>query len=569
MKKVSIYQIFTRLFGNKNTQVIVNGSRDENGLGKLNDFSDKALSEIKELGITHIWYTGVIEHARCDGYADFGFSDGNQRIIKGKAGSPYAITDYYDINPDLAQNIPERMKEFEDLVTRTHTAGLKVIIDFVPNHVARFYESKVFPEKNFGLNDDNTKAFSVNNDYYYLPNELLVLPKESGTKIQNKKTIEYVENPAKVTGNDCFSAYVGIDDWYETVKLNYGIDYLNNHSKLFEPLPPLWNKMVDILLFWAEKSIDGFRCDMVEMVPVEFWEYAIPKVKKSYPNIIFIGEVYKPTLYDKYLCVGGFDFLYDKVGLYDSLKDIIQNKKSTSEITKCWQALNGKSHKMLSFLENHDEQRVASEFFADEPFKAIPAFIVCATINNGAVMTYFGQEVGEAAKGEIGYSGDDGRTSIFDYCNVPEHQKWMNNGKFDGGALSENQKALRNKYKDILNLSLKYEAISKGEFHDLMWINAFDGAKRPDKIYAYLRYTKKEKLLFILNFDAEISQQSVLKIPDEIIANMGFSKGKKLVFEGVLFETKKITTSVEEIQLRGYWFNIPPMSGKVFQISEI
>lgn len=568
MGKVSIYQVFTRLFGNKKTNVKVNGSRDENGLGKLNDFTDKALLEIKELGITHIWYTGIIEHARCEGYPEFNIPDGNPRIIKGRAGSPYAITDYYDINPDLAVNITKRIQEFDSLVERTHTAGMKVIIDFVPNHVARAYDSKIFPDKSFGINDDSSKAFSVNNDLYYLPNKSLVLPENSGTKIPNKSNVEYIENPAKVTGNDRFSSVVSIDDWYETVKLNYGVDVLNN-NKIFVPIPPLWDKMVHILLYWAEKSVDGFRCDMVEMVPVEFWEYAIGKVKQKFPDIIFIAEVYNPTLYDSYLNSGGFDLLYDKVGLYDSLKDIIQDKKSTKAITKCWQALNGKDKQMLSFLENHDEQRIASRFFADDMFKAIPAFMVCATINNGAVMTYFGQEVGEAANGESGYSGDDGRTTIFDYYNVPEHQKWMNIGEFDGGKLSAEQKMLRDKYKAILNFSLNHKAISTGEFHDLMWANDFKGIKNQKKIYAYLRYSDNEKILIIVNFDSENSQQSVLKIPDQAFTQMNFKEEDALLLEGILFENRAYKSSVAEIKMRGFWFNIPAKSGKAFRISKI
>jgi len=568
MNKISIYQVFTRLFGNKNTSVIKNGSREENGSGKLNDFSDKALLAIKELGITHIWFTGIIAHACCEGYPKFKIKDGNPRIIKGRAGSPYAVTDYYDINPDLATDVPKRMQEFELLVERTHGAGMKVIIDFVANHVGREYNSTIFPDRNFGKNDDQTLAFSADNDFYYLPDQRLELPNNSGTNIPNNTPNEYIEHPAKVTGNDRFDAFVSCDDWYETVKLNYGVDYLNSGAKAFNPIPPLWNKMVDILLFWAKKSVDGFRCDMAEMVPVEFWDYAINKVKQAFPNIIFIGEVYNPSLYESYINTGGFDYLYDKVGLYDALKDIIQGKKSTKEITKCWQSLNGKDNYMLSFLENHDEHRIASPFFAGEPFKAIPAFMVCTTINKGAIMTYFGQEVGEPANGESGYSGDDGRTTIFDYYNVPEHQKWMNDGLFDGGGLSETQNKLRKKYKEILNFSLNYKAIALGEFHDLMWANDFVGAKSPEKLYAYLRYSFNENILFLVNFDSENGQQSVLKIPNEILQTMGFNEEDTLVFKGVLYEERTFKSSVVEIKVRGFWFNISENSGKAFRITK-
>lgn len=74
----------------------------------------------------------------------------------------------------------------------------------------------------------------------------------------------YKEYPAKATGNNRFDAYPNINDWYETVKLNYGIDYQNGNTPHFNPIPDTWTKMLDILLFWAGKNIDGFRCDMAE-----------------------------------------------------------------------------------------------------------------------------------------------------------------------------------------------------------------------------------------------------------------------------------------------------------------
>jgi glycosidase len=279
MEKMVIYQVFPRWFGNLNTSLIKNGTKAENGVGKFSDFTPLALAKIKELGITHVWYTGVIEHATKTDYTTYGIRKDHAGVVKGNAGSPYAIKDYYDIDPDLADNVYERMDEFEALVRRTHEAGLKVIIDFVPNHVAREYHSDAKESyiDDLGQKDDITKAFDPNNNFYYIPGSTLSLLFGS-----QQEDFDYGEFPAKVTGNDCFGAYPSQNDWYETVKLNYGVDYLNGRSKHFDPIPNTWMKMLDILNFWAAKGVDGFRCDMAEMVPVEFWGWVIPKVKQMH-----------------------------------------------------------------------------------------------------------------------------------------------------------------------------------------------------------------------------------------------------------------------------------------------
>ncbi len=567
MEKVLIYQVFTRLFGNTKTKCKLNGSREGNGVGKMNDFSNKALHGIKELGITHVWYTGIIAHARCEGNPEFGLSNGNPKIIKGRAGSPYAITDYYDINADLAESIPNRIEEFEQLVKRTHSIGLKVIIDFVPNHVARQYNSLICPEKSFGLNDDTNVAFAPNNDYYYLPNESLELPHDTGTILAIDGDVNYSEKPAKVTGNDQFVSNISKNDWYETIKLNYGVDYLNSNTKYFNPIPPLWDKMLDILKYWANKGVEGFRCDMAEMVPVEFWNYAINEVKKEYPDVLFIAEVYNPDQYESYIKDGKFDYLYDKVGLYDTLRRIITDGCSTQELTNCWQSKSDLGDNMLSFLENHDEQRIASEYFAIDPLKAIPAMMVCATMNNGAAMIYFGQEVGEPAIVDSGYSGNDGRTTIFDYFNVPEHQKWMNHGNFDGGGLSIQQKELREHYKSILNFAKNIPAFAQGNFYDLMWANTFTSATNSTKLYAFLRYCEDSKALVIVNFDIDKAQEFVLKIPNEALIELKVLDKKAITLNGIFGDNRSFNVLISEIEQRGIWFNVLAHSSKVFQIS--
>lgn len=517
-QRMVLYQIFTRLFGNSNTTNKPWGTLEENGVGKFGDISSKALEELKKMGFTHIWYTGVIEHATLTDHTRHHIPLNDADVVKGRAGSPYAIKDYYDVNPDLAVKASNRMQEFEALVGRTHRAGMKVLIDFVPNHVAREYRSDMKPEgvKDFGEDDDDTQAFAPDNNFYYLPGEEFQAP-EGYTPLGDlsfpTKNGKFEENPAKATGNDVFSPRPSVNDWFETTKLNYGVDYLNGRSKHFEGIPDTWEKMRDILLYWAGKGVDGFRCDMAEMVPVEFWGWATKEVKARHPGITFTAEIYNPDAYKDYIFKGGFDYLYDKVEMYDTLKNIIQHRNSTDGITGIWQKQEGIGPNMLRFLENHDEQRIASPDFAGDMWKGIPMMAAAAFMHTGPVMMYFGQEVGEPGKGASGFSGDDGRTTIFDYWGVPEHVKWANKGKFDGARLSKEQQKLRRAYRDILRAANGQEALREGRFYDLHYCNRnrqYTGYS--DKVYAFVRHTKKQALLVTINF-AEEAQVANIKIP--------------------------------------------------------
>ena len=499
-KKISIYQVLPRLFGNNNTRRVPNGTLQQNGCGKFKDFTYKTLQEIKNLGITHIWYTGVIEHASQTDYSSYGIQASHPAIVKGKAGSPYAITDYYSVAPDLATDVSKRMQEFQQLIHRTHKSDLKVIIDFIPNHVARSYHSTNTPSTSVPLGDkDNEElSFSTENNFYYLPNTIL----SSNTFAPQYHSSPYIEQPAKATGNDRFDPYPTPNDWYETIKLNYGVDYLNGQQH-FSPIPATWNQMRDILLFWAEKGVDGFRCDMAEMVPVEFWNWVIPQVKKRYKELIFIAEVYTPSLYSTYLTQGKFDYLYDKVRLYDTLRAIITHTQPASAITSSWQSLNGLEKKMLNFIENHDEQRVASTYFAGDPQKAVPALLIAACLNTNPVMIYFGQELGEEGMCQEGFSGLDGRTSIFDYWSVDKLIRWRNRNKFDGKLLTDEEKRIRKTYQKILNIASKEKAISKGLFFDLMYVNMNGWRFNADKQFSFFRKHEEDLLLISVNFDAQ------------------------------------------------------------------
>lgn len=536
-EKMIIYQVFPRWFGNTKTKLIRNGSLTENGVGKFSDFTPLALSKIKGLGTTHIWYTGVIEHATQTDYTAYHIQKDHRAVVKGKAGSPYAIKDYYDIDPDLADHVENRMEEFEALVARTHDAGMKVIIDFVPNHVARQYHSdaQYYFIEELGQNDNTSKAFDPNNNFYYIPGQPLTLPFTN-----DDEGLGYSEFPAKATGNDRFDAFPNCNDWYETVKLNYGVDYLNGRSKHFDPIPNTWHKMLDILRFWASKQIDGFRCDMAEMVPVEFWEWAIPLVKKDY-QVIFIAEVYNPAEYRNYIFNGHFDYLYDKVGLYDTLRAVICGQAPASNIPACWQSLEGIQSHMLNFLENHDEQRLASDFFAKDPSAGISGLMVSALMNTNPMMIYSGQELGERGMDEEGFSGLDGRTTIFDYWSVSTLRNWKNGGKYDGGKLTEKQKQLRQQYAAILNIAKNEPAITQGSFFDLMYTNEKNRFFNNRNQYAFLRKHKNEVILVVANFTH--SEQNVwVNIPEDAFKALDIKDNEAAMLKDLLTGTETIST---------------------------
>jgi len=553
--KMNIYQVLPRLFGNENTTNKPHGTIDENGCGKLNDFTAKALHAIKKLGITHVWYTGVIEHATQTDYSAFGIATDHKAVVKGIAGSPYAIKDYYDIDPDLAVDVNNRVKEFEALVERTHKAELKVIIDFVPNHVARQYKSDAKPGKvkDLGEGDRTDWNFSQQNNFYYLSNQAL----------NPQFDVDgYEEFPAKVTGNDQFTASPSITDWYETVKLNYGVDYMGGREKYFDPIPDTWTKMRDILLFWAKKKVDGFRCDMAEMVPVEFWGWAIPQVKEKFPHVIFIAEVYNPDEYRNYIYNGKFDFLYDKVGLYDTLRAVTLGHASAGSITNCWQAVNDIQPHMLNFLENHDEQRIASDFFAGKSENALPAVILSATLSNSPFMIYSGQELGEQGMDAEGFSGLDGRTSIFDYWSVVSTRNWHNNGKFNQEKLTADQQQLQSFYQKLLTLRLKEKALVEGIFYDLMWVNYENPNFNPEKQYAFFRQCENELLLIVVNFDDQDLTLGI-NIPEHALNFLNLPTEKKVKCIDLLTGEKSngILSAAEKFNV-----NIKKKNGVILEI---
>ena len=565
-KKIVVYQVFTRLFGNKNTTNKPWGTIEENGVGKFNDFTDKALHEIKDLGVTYIWYTGVPHHALVRDYKAYGISDDDPEVVKGRAGSPYAVKDYYNVNPDLVVNPAKRLQEFEALIDRTHKAGLKLIIDIVPNHIARKYEGKSNPEgvKDFGADDDVNVEYKRDNNFYYIPKAHFEIP-DGDIPLNGEKNplVDGVfdENPAKWTGNGSRKVKPDQNDWYETVKVNYGVrpdgskdfpelpagfdqkDY-KEHFAFWQDkdVPDSWKKFKSIALYWTAKGVDGFRYDMAEMVPYEFWSYMNSAIKMKNPNAFLLAEVYNPNEYRNYIRLGKMDYLYDKVETYDKLKDVIRGKSSPDGLSDIQKGMADIEHHMLHFLDNHDEQRLASPEFAGTPERGKPLMVVSTTISTSPTMVYFGQEVGEAGNENSGF-GTRSRTSIFDYIGVPNHQRWMNNGKFDGGQLSESEKSLRDFYKRLLNFSIVSPALM-GSFQEIQSANRENNAGYDELIYSFVRWSENQKLIVVANFSSEKTSEFELKIPADVIAKWNLKDGEYQLTDQ-LYQANKTLLKIE------------------------
>lgn len=547
--KVVIYQVFTRLFGNKQTANIPWGTREQNGVGTFEDFNDKALEGIKQLGVTHIWYTGVPHHALVADYSAYGISGDDPDVIKGRAGSPYAVKDYYNVNPDLARDPAKRLDEFRALVARSHKHGLKVMIDIVPNHVARDYRSSGAPAgvRDFGADDDTSVEYARNNDFYYVPGQPFRVPAwPADYRVLNGEAHpqtdgRFAENPAKWTGNGSRAAQPKFDDWYETVKINYGVkpdgstdfprlpaDFAGKdwraHYAFWQgkDVPSSWIKFRDITQFWLAQGVDGFRYDMAEMVPVEFWSYLNSAIKHTNPKATLLAEVYNPKLYRDYLHLGKMDYLYDKVDFYDHLKLVMQGKAGTDRLVDIQTQFADIEPHLLHFLENHDEQRIASVPFAGDARKGLPAMVVSATIGTAPTMLYFGQDVGEKGDGDAGF-GKASRTTIFDYWGVPAHQRWMNGGKFDGGALTPAEKALRADYVRLMQFTRNAPALM-GDYLDLhkgnMGNTGYDG-----ELFSYARYNTTQKLVIVSNFSASQSKRFTLRLPPPLLAEWRLPDG--------------------------------------------
>lgn len=552
MSKPIIYQIFTRLYGNRKTTRKFGGTITENGCGKMADIDRKTLAHICDLGVTHVWYTGIVRHATQTDYSSYGIPRQHPAIVKGCAGSPYAIADYYDVDPDLAKNVDCRMKEFELLVKRTHNAGLKVITDFVPNHVARQYHSVAMPKgvTDLGADDNTGYGFSPQNNFYYC----LGCYFQPSIDLRCGEVTAYHEEPAKATGNDHFDPWPGKNDWYETVKLNYGVDYYAGRIGHFNPIPRTWRQMLDIVMFWAGKGVDGMRCDMAEMVPAEFWAWMTERVRQRYPDFIFIGEVYNPAEYRRYIA-SGFDYLYDKVGMYDTMRAVTCGKDPATRITCAWQAVDDIRDHMLYFLENHDEQRLASDFFAGDGQKGVPALVVSALLRTNPFMLYAAEEYGERGMDEEGFSGRDGRTTIFDYWNIDTLCRAAKD------ELTEKERRLCDIHRRVLRIANEEKAVSDGLLFDLMYANTNTDGFNPNSQYAFLRKADNELLIIVANFSSE-EVTSQVNIPTHAFDYLEIE-------EGTATATDLLTGDQQPMTLRRdttVGMSIPAYSARIWKL---
>ena len=539
MNKPIIYQMLPRLWGNDKLRPKKNGSLEDNGTGKFSDIDTATLEYLKWMGCSHVWYTGILRHSTQS--TEQGCIPSHPQFVKGKAGSPYAICDYYDVNPYLADDPDKRMEEFEALLERSHAAGLKVIMDYVPNHVSRDY-GKVAPSEGhpvLGAEDDKSVHWKSENDFFYYPGQQLVLPTPAPKGMK-----PYEEMPAMATGNNCYSPNPGINDWYETVKINYG----NSHTGT-------WDKMLDILLYWAGKGVDGFRCDMVELVPPEFMKWLIAKVKEQYPSVIFIAEVYKKELYGEYVREVGFDYLYDKSGLYDTLRTVVEKNtddngmpvelwQSATGITRNWQFLSDLQPYMLNFLENHDEQRFASDFFGKDASRTFAPLYVSLFLNTAPFMVYFGEEVGEKGMNEEGFSGKDGRTTIFDWWSISSikrlrqiiktgEYKTLEVSKLVKAGMKKEEAEVFCKFASALRFAAADEAIRQGTTYDLCYCNMSSDGFDKNRHFAFLRDHKDHTVLVAVNFTGKEAKMK-LTIPEHAFEWMGIPVSETLHPESII-----------------------------------
>ncbi|KUJ83613.1 alpha-amylase [Microbulbifer flavimaris] len=539
-EKPVIYQVMTRLFGNTNATNKPWGTLEENGVGKFNDITPQALEEIRALGATHIWYTGALHHALVGDYTEYGISNDDPDVVKGRAGSPYAIKDYYSVNPDLAENPAERLQEFRDLIQRSHDAGLKVIIDIVPNHVARAYQSLDKPEgvRDFGADDDKSVTYARDNNFYYVVGEDFKVPVGDDYQPLNGEAHpladgKFEESPAKWTGNGARAPQPDINDWYETVKINFGVrpddskDFpelpesfaekgYEEHAAFWadKDVPDSWEKFRDITHYWLDMDVDGFRYDMAGMVPVEFWSYLNSSIKSRKPETLLLAEIYTPERYRDYIHLGKMDYLYDKVGTYDALRAVMEGKGEMGKVVEVQESLTDIAPHMLRFLENHDEQRIASPEFAGNAEMGKPGMVVSTALSAAPTLVYFGQELAEPASEDAGF-GKASRTTIFDYWSVPTVRRWVNEGAFDGGQLTDEEKSLRTFYQKLLNFSIESEAL-RGQFADLHEFNREQGKGYGEQQYAFARWSDNEELVVVANFSGQ-EKDVTLGLPAELV----------------------------------------------------
>lgn len=583
-----IYQLFVRHFSNMNTQGVEWGNIKKNGCGKFNDISEKALREIAKMGFTHVWLTGVLRHATQTDYPSIPAQP--KSIVKGIAGSPYAVVDYFDVDPDLAENPENRIGEFKELITRCRRLGLIPLMDFVPNHVSRAYKSEC--GEDFGAGDDVNTFFASEQGYYYLTTNR----DGDGPPVKLPDGIYEGEvSFGRVTGNNCVSWTPGEYDWYETVKLNYGYNFLAGHSALHslphwtcskELAPKTWRIMDSIIAYWQEMGIGGFRCDMAHMIPMAFWRWLISRARVRVSDVFFMAEAYnddmKTTEGDPCaeLLDCGFNAVYDAES-YHLSRRIYTEGKWANDFDRLFRNMMFYAKSGVRYLENHDEVRVCSpQCWGGVGEKVLPAIMTLLYASGqGPVLVYNGQEVGERAEGPTGYGGGDGKTSIFDYTCLPQLQAWVANGAYDDAQLSGSAAQLRDFHCRLLPI-LQNPALDKGEFYGLNWANMQNpsfGREPLEKtsghwVYAMMRHHahSKSTVLVIVNLSPDINFFNLkVAVPEHAFGWCGIYS-EKVKLENLLYpeEPEKILMK-NDLSTIGLSYPLRPGQAAVFQLSAI
>ena len=521
-KRAVIYQLAVRYFGNSQGVNKHYGKIEENGVGKFADIDRVALEHLRGMGVTHIWLTGVLRQATNTDYSAFGLPPDDPKILKGRAGSFFAVKDYFDVCPDYAIDVTKRREEFKDLVARIRAAGLKVLTDIVPNHVSRAYDSTIKPELNFGASDDQSKFFDLQNNFFYIQsNDPLVLPTAWAPMPEpSPASVPYTQEDGtpgrrvRVTGEGSITTQPDATSWYETLKLNYGYNIELEEFAFDAASPPAtWKRMDQIIEYWQqEMGVDGFRCDMPYFVPVGFWHWVIARAKARRPDTYFLAEAYKDQFE---LMDAGFDAVYG-FDVYNRLKGIYAGYNSPSDLDQFLGAINDECRACyLYYLENHDESRVAAPI-SKGGFDSMQAGKhlgpLAFLLGPGPVLIHNGQTVGEKGGGNAGFEGDGGRTTFFDYWRVPALADWVNGGLFDGAFLSVEQKNLHEYYRRLLHL-VQHPLAAARSYYGLTYLNP--------NFFVFARYeTGGGKLLLVVTNWSVNSQEGTICLDKTLVEEL-------------------------------------------------
>lgn len=583
-----IYQLLVRTFGNKNVTRKPSGTMEENGCGKFADIDDTVLRSLKEMGFTHLWLTGVLEQASTTDYPHR--SADHPALVKGRAGSPYAVRDFFDVSPDYAIDPLHRLDEFNALVSRCHSHQLRVLIDFIPNHVARSYESDVRPELDFGIDDDKLVFFHRDNHFFYLqkfhPGDgpPLVLP-------QREHVEPYQEWHGRVSGNNVVHWNPGISDWYETAKINYGHDFTTGRDTshlpasdaISEHVPRTWRWMDEVIAWWQARGIDGFRVDMAHLIPMEFWSWLLRRARLRKNDVFFVAEAYdndpakltEGHVLDA-LLQAGFDAVYDDPA-YDLLMGLYDEGKWCNDLDTL--IFTGERfHRSLRYGENHDEVRLANPHEWGGVGMAVgrPVCAALFAMGRGPIMIYHGQEVGEDAVGNSGFTGENARTTIFDYWSLLSLGAWMNGGRCDGGGLTSEQSELRKWYGSLLRLMAE-PAFERGGFYGLNFANRDNphfGRIQGETVsghwlYAFLRHDQVSGQVFlvVVNFHPHENMSDVrIRIPHEVQQSWG--RADQMIWEARFHGQSNVACHRNVLSENGVsLICLPPLSASFLELA--